>query len=126
MAFAAGPKLARAGEAFARPTSRRVPAPAGISPFPELDCLHGRLPFKVLAAAADRSERLGVGADQVLIASGAIDEETYVRALADHLGVQFEPLDGLPRARCPLSDGEIIEKGAGGMLSIADGEDLAI
>jgi hypothetical protein len=63
----------------------------------------------------------GVGADRVLIASGAIDEETYVRALAEHLGVQFEPLDGMPRALCPLSDRDVVEKGPGGMLSLVDG-----
>lgn len=46
----------------------------------------------------------GTGADRVLIASGALDEETYLRALADELGVPFEPLDGVARALCPLGD----------------------
>src|SRR4051812_36309678 len=114
------------GKALARPALRPVPASLFQPPnCPELDCLAGRLPAKVLLAAAARSERVGVGADQVLIASGAIGEETYIRALAEHLGIQFEPLDGLPRALCPLSDREMIEKSARGMLSIIDGPGLS-
>jgi len=117
--LAAGPKLARAGKAFTR-QALRVSGPDDACP--ELDCLRGYLPERLLSAAAARSERVGIGADQVLIASGAIDEEGYLRALAEHLGVQFEALDGLPRALCPLSDREIIEKGAAGMLSVIAGE----
>src|SRR4051812_20495098 len=93
VALSAVPKLARMGKALARPALRPVPASRlETADYPDLDCLAGRLPSRVLLAAAIRSERVGVGADRVLIASGAIDEETYVRALAEHLGIRFEPL----------------------------------
>jgi len=86
---------------------------------PELDCLRGRLASGVLRAAQDRAARLGIGADRVLIASGAIEEEAYLRALGDHLGVAFEPLDGIARALCPIDDERLIEAAAGGLVPLA-------
>ena len=53
--------------------------------------------------------RLGVGADRVLIAAGRLSEEAYLRALGDHLGVAFEPLDGVARALCPVDDDALTE-----------------
>ncbi len=64
--------------------------------FPEIDCVRPLLAADVLAAAEQRAAAVGVGADRVLIASGALSEETYLRAFADALGVAFEPLDGVP------------------------------
>src|SRR3954470_6330189 len=90
--------------------------------FPELECVLCLLPRDVIDTAAARAAILGTGADRVLIAGGTIDEETYLRALADQLGVSFEPLDGVPRAMCPVADQRLIEAAAQGMvpLMIAD------
>jgi len=78
--------------------------------FPELKCVRHLLPASTLDAAARRAERLGIGADRALIAAGLIDEETYLRLLGGELGVAFEPLDGIPRARCPLDDKELLTR----------------
>ena len=51
--------------------------------FPELDCVRGLLDADVIEAAARRAAALGTGADRVLIASGAIGEEAYLRALGE-------------------------------------------
>jgi hypothetical protein len=90
------------------------------------NCLRGRCPARVLANAERRAEGVGTGADRVLIASGAIREEDYVRALAKRLGVPFEELDGTPRADCPFSDNEIIRKAADGMLTLVSGGTPAV
>ncbi len=84
--------------------------------FPELDCLRGLVPARELDAAVRRAKALGLGADRVLIAAGTIDEETYLRTLGAHLGVDFEPLDDLARARCPAPDDRLIESAAAGLL----------
>src|SRR5262245_36663095 len=76
--------------------------------FPELDCVRTILPPDVIANAERRAAALGVGAQQVLIANGAIDEEVYVRALARHIGVAFEPLEEVRRAECPSSDPQLL------------------
>jgi cellulose synthase/poly-beta-1,6-N-acetylglucosamine synthase-like glycosyltransferase len=88
------------------------------SAFPELDCIRGRIAEKRLAAAEIRATELGVGADRVLIASGAISEEAYARALAESCGVDFEPLDEIPRMACPFPDERLIEATAVGMLPL--------
>ena len=69
---------------------------------------------------------IGVGAERVLIASGAISEERYVIALAHHLGAAFEPLDDLARASCPLDDSGLLEAPAVGLLPIQDGNDFTV
>jgi cellulose synthase/poly-beta-1,6-N-acetylglucosamine synthase-like glycosyltransferase len=89
-----------------------------ISSFPELDCLRVRLTSDVLKAASDRAALLGVGADRVLIASGALSEENYLRALSSALGSAFEPLDDIPRASCPINDERLIEAAATGLLPL--------
>jgi hypothetical protein len=59
-----------------------------------------------------------VGADRVLIASGAIDEESYLSALGEEIGVAFEPLDRVSRAFCPVDDESLIEGGTQGVLPL--------
>jgi len=86
--------------------------------------MHALLPRGVLTAAEQRAAALELGADRVLIASGAIAEETYLRALADSLGVAFEPLDDVPRAMVPIGDERLIESTGHGMLPLAAGDDL--
>ncbi len=92
--------------------------------FPEIDCVRHLLTADTLAAAEQRAAAVGVGADRVLIASGALSEETYLRALGKSLGVAFEPLDGAPRARCPLNGERLIESAAAGLLPLAVDDDL--
>lgn len=112
---------------------KREPLPAPPYPpnrpdtsFPELDCVRQRLPAHVIAAAERRAEALGIGADRVLIASGALDEETYLRALGEALGIAFEPLDGVARARCPFGDERLIEGASTGLLPLLAGDSEAV
>jgi hypothetical protein len=109
--------------------NRAVEAPAlrarqPLSLCPELDCIRSILPPGVIVAAERRSIAIGVGAERVLIASGAISEEQYVVALARYLGVAFEPLDRLPRDACPMNDGELLSAPTVGMLSLQQGGDI--
>ncbi len=94
--------------------------------FREIDCVRHLLPRERIAAAEARAEKLGIGADRILIAAGHLDEEDYLRSLGAALGVAFEPLDGTPRTACPLDDERLIEAAANGMLPLADGEDLTL
>ena len=90
--------------------------------YPELDCVRARVAPAALTAAEDRAARLAIGADRALIAAGAIDEESYARALAEHIGSRFEPFDDVPRDRCTLSDERLIEAAAAGLVPLGDGE----
>ncbi|WP_137043303.1 glycosyltransferase [Pseudolabrys sp. FHR47] len=87
---------------------------------PELDCVRRLLPAATLAWAALRADRLGIGADRTLITARAMEEESYVRALASDLGIDFEPLDDKIRADSPLDDRTLVAKAAGGLLSLTD------
>jgi cellulose synthase/poly-beta-1,6-N-acetylglucosamine synthase-like glycosyltransferase len=87
--------------------------------FPELDCIRRALPDDVLGAVEQRATLLGVGADRVLVAAGALNEETYLRALSETLHVAYEPLDRVPRAQCPVNDERLIESAASGLLPLA-------
>jgi len=55
--------------------------PSDTGDFPEIDCIRPLLAADVLAAAEQRAAAVGVGADRVLVASGAVSEEAYLRAL---------------------------------------------
>jgi cellulose synthase/poly-beta-1,6-N-acetylglucosamine synthase-like glycosyltransferase len=100
------------------PGRTRSATPRPLGTCPELECVRSFIPFAAIDAAERRANALGVGAERVLIASGVISEETYVRALARHLGVPFETLDGIPRAACPQSDTELLHAPAAGMLRL--------
>ncbi|MEI9803677.1 MAG: glycosyltransferase [Pseudolabrys sp.] len=54
----------------------------------------------------------------MLIASGALSEETYLRALGGRLGVAFEPLDGIARAQCPIDSERLIEAAANAIVPL--------
>jgi hypothetical protein len=107
------------------PFEHDVPPPSSLpSDFPELDCIRGRIADTVIAAAQVRSAELGVSADRVLIASGAITEEAYVRAFAESCGTAFEALDQTARAACPLPDERLIEAVSAGILPLRQDGDL--
>jgi cellulose synthase/poly-beta-1,6-N-acetylglucosamine synthase-like glycosyltransferase len=93
---------------------------------PELDCVRGWLSKRTVAAAEQRSEQVGAGADRVLISAGAIDEEIYLRLLADSLGIAFEPLDAVARSACPFDDERLVEAPATGFLPLNIGGDLQL
>ena len=91
--------------------------------FPELDCVRTMLAPGIARAAEDRSARLGVGADRVLVMSGALDEEEYLKSLGARLGVEFETLDDTPRSSCSIDDDRLIESAAAGLLPLTiDGQ----
>ncbi len=93
---------------------------------PEIDCLRGHLAAKTIGAAEDRAARIGVGADRVLITAGTVSEESYVRSLSRALGVDFEPLDDIARAQCPIEDDRLIDAGAAGLLPIESDGGLSL
>ncbi|HEX5210896.1 MAG TPA: glycosyltransferase [Pseudolabrys sp.] len=84
------------------------------------------LPADVIEDAARRAARLGVGADRVLIAAGKLSEEAYLRAFCATLGVAFEPLDDVPRVRCPLTDEQLIKSAGTGLLPLTIEDDIAL
>ncbi len=93
-------------------------SPALATSCPEIACIRDRLSDGVIAVAERRAAELGVGADRVLIASGAIAEEDYVRALAAYCDVAFDPLDITPRSAVPLTDDRLLEAAAVGLLPL--------
>jgi hypothetical protein len=101
---------------FADNTAFRAPP----SFCPEIDCVRHLVPTSILIKVELRALAIGVGADQVLITSGLISEETYVAALAAHLGMAFDPLFGTPRHQCPSSDEALIRSANTGMLYLED------
>ena len=85
---------------------------------PELDCVRALLPPAIVAGAERRALSIGLGADRVLICADAITEEAYLTALASSLGTIYEPLDRFHRADCPLSDHQLIQAAATGLLPL--------
>ena len=73
-----------------------------------------------------RAAEIGVDADRVLIAGGAITEERYLRALSVWLGLPFETLDGRTRRDCPLPGDRIVEAATTGMLPLTLGGEARV
>lgn len=84
---------------------------------PELACLNGVLAADVLQDAADRGRALGLGAEQVLIHQGLISEESYLRRLAAHLGLRFNPLTARD-AMGALDAGQVAQAAATGIVPL--------
>ena len=83
------------------------------------------LPARVIAAAERRALSIGLGADRVLICADVMTEEGYLTALATSLGTFFDPLEDVSRAQCPLSDDQLIEATAAGLLPLREGDQLS-
>ncbi len=119
-----GSNVVRPASGLPRGAARRARSPSRILPrqgqsaCPEVDCVRSLLPGHVIAAAEHRARRIGLGAERVLICADAITEEAYLAALAASLGTDYEPLDHVPRADCPLSDDELIQAAAAGLLPL--------
>lgn len=93
---------------------------------PEIDCVRTSLATNIVRAAEDRATRLGVGADRVLVAAGAMNEDDYLKRLGGSLSVVFETLDGTARSSCPVSDERLIESAAAGLLPLKVDGDLCL
>jgi hypothetical protein len=82
----------------------RMPLPARETPAAlpfELAALQGQVDPALLTAAARRAEILGVGGDEVLRCHGIISADSMTQALADHLGLEVDPLDDDHPPRSP-------------------------
>jgi hypothetical protein len=92
-------------------------------PASELDCLRPVFAPILLRAAEARSRQIGVGADDVLIRSGVIDEDAYLRALSAHTGIAIDPLTTASRDDCCLPDRHLFRAAQHGLLPMrANGE----
>jgi hypothetical protein len=83
------------------------------------------LPSRVIAAAERRALSIGLGADSVLSCADVMTEEGYLTALATSLGTFFDPLENVSRAQCPLSDDQLIQAAAAGLLPLHYGDELS-
>jgi hypothetical protein len=108
------------------PHYRNAPllSPRTLPACPELDCIRHLLPSGIIAAAELRATEVGVGADRALIAADIISEEAYLAALTTATEFAFEPLDDMPREACPLSDEQLLEAPAAGILPMRLSGDL--
>ncbi len=90
----------------------------------ELGCLRGHIASLTLQAATNRSRRLRIGADRVLIDWDVIDEAAYLRRLAAHLGIRMTRLDRDDHDRCLLSPEKYAQAATLGMFRIRRDEGL--
>jgi cellulose synthase/poly-beta-1,6-N-acetylglucosamine synthase-like glycosyltransferase len=107
---------------FRRVRQRAAAAPPAACP--ELECVSGLLPRRVILAAERRARAIGLGADRVLLGADAITEDAYLNALAASIGTAYEPLENVARADCPLNDRQLIQAAAAGMLPLRRGNTL--
>lgn len=84
----------------------------------ELECLRGLVPSLTLQAATNRSRRLGIGADRVLIDWDVIDEATYLGRLAAQLRIRLVQLHQDDWRQCLLSPSEYAQAATLGMFRI--------
>jgi hypothetical protein len=87
-------------------------------PADELDCLRRLLAPELLRTAEARGKELGIGADQVLIQQGVIDEEAYLQRLAFHTGVTIENFAGIDRSDSPPPDHQILQAAEFGLIRL--------
>lgn len=89
--------------------------------YPEIDCVRHWFSAARLKDAEARAARLGVGVDDVLIASGELSESAYMHAQAMALGLDFVDLDRVSRAHCPLDDEGLFRAARNGLLPLSEG-----
>jgi cellulose synthase/poly-beta-1,6-N-acetylglucosamine synthase-like glycosyltransferase len=87
-------------------------------PADELDCLRRVLAPELLRAAETRARELGIGADQVLIRQGVIDEEAYLQRLAFHTGIAIENFSKISRADFSPRDRHIRQAAEFGLIPL--------
>ncbi len=76
-------------------------AATGKRRFPEIDCIRAFFSPAVIAAAEQRAEAIGIGADRVLIASGRLEEEAYLRILGATLGYHADIIESTTYEEAP-------------------------
>jgi cellulose synthase/poly-beta-1,6-N-acetylglucosamine synthase-like glycosyltransferase len=99
-AFLGGPASSHAGNDNHRYVFDEGPAE-------ELDCLRSTFAPELLRRAERRAKALGIGADQVLIKWGVIDEMAYLDHLSAHTGFKIETLEDCPRQDLLLADSQL-------------------
>jgi hypothetical protein len=87
-------------------------------PADELDCLRRTLAPELLRAGEARAREIGIGADQVLILWGVIDEEAYLRRLAFHTGVGMEDFSEIGHRGASLLDRQILQAAELGLIPL--------
>ena len=87
-------------------------------PADELDCLRRVLSPELLRTAEARARELGIGADQVLIRQGVIDEEAYLERLAFHTGIAIEDFSKTGRGDSSLPDRQILQAAELGLIRL--------
>jgi cellulose synthase/poly-beta-1,6-N-acetylglucosamine synthase-like glycosyltransferase len=87
-------------------------------PADELDCLRRVLAPELLRAAEARARELGIGADQVLIQHGVIDEGAYLQRLAFHTGIAIENFSEIGRGDSSLRDRQILQAAEFGLIPL--------
>jgi cellulose synthase/poly-beta-1,6-N-acetylglucosamine synthase-like glycosyltransferase len=112
------------GVAVDEPLREKSVSPPRPGPCPEIDCVRHLLAAGVAEAAEQRSLKVGVGADRVLVTAGRITDETYLAALASALRISFESLEEIERSACGLSDDRLIEGARFGLLPLHVGGEL--
>lgn len=109
--LAARPRAVPAGNDNLRHLCDRGPAH-------ELDCLRHVLAPDLLRRAECRAGDLGIGADQVLIRWGIIDNTAYLRHLSQHTGIAIDELLDVDRSDLLLHDEQIACAAASGMVQL--------
>jgi cellulose synthase/poly-beta-1,6-N-acetylglucosamine synthase-like glycosyltransferase len=87
-------------------------------PADELGCLRRVLAPELLRAADARAKELGIGADQVLILWGVIDEAAYLQRLALHTGIAIEHFSEIDRHDSSLQDRQILQAAEFGLIPL--------
>ncbi|MDB5565757.1 MAG: glycosyl transferase, family 2 [Tardiphaga sp.] len=93
-------------------------------PADELDCLRHVLEPDLLRRAEGRARELGIGADQVLIRWGVIEESIYLQHLLRHTGIVAESFATVDREDSPLADTQLPFAAASGLLPLRKNGEL--
>jgi cellulose synthase/poly-beta-1,6-N-acetylglucosamine synthase-like glycosyltransferase len=117
-AWSDGPALSRGSFGPPRSSNDNQPHVVDEGAADELDCLRRVLAPELLRAAELRARELGIGADQVLIQQGVIDEEVYLRRLAFDTGIAIETFTGIDRSDSPLRDHQIAQAAEFGLIPL--------
>jgi hypothetical protein len=117
-AWSDGPAFLRGSFGPPQSSNDNQPHIVDEGPADELDCLRRVLAPELLRAAEARARELGIGADQVLILWGVIDEEAYLQRLAFHTGIAMENFSEIGRGDSLLRDRQILQAAELGLIRL--------
>jgi cellulose synthase/poly-beta-1,6-N-acetylglucosamine synthase-like glycosyltransferase len=117
-AWSDGPAFLRGSFGPPRSSNDNQRCVADEGPADELDCLRRVLAPELLRAAEARARELGIGADQVLILWGVIDEEAYLQRLALHTGIAIENFSEIGRGDSLLRDRQFLHAAELGLIRL--------